>query len=250
MEMCFKAFGSKGWGVKEDVFVYNGKEIPYSELTFFKLVTTPTTSLTNGVAQAGHNGKILVCGFKYSDKEAAHEAINYISEKIEQAQGVFKSYKYKFTSHTGTTLEVYEEYIIIYHMQVGSLITNVARGGTLGGKRINYSELTAIQFKEPSGVTIGFIQFAYPGSIENKGGVIDMLNDENSVPVQLEKVGQAREIVEYIENQKAKILKSTKDTIIQQVSSADEIKKFKELLDMGVITKEEFELKKKQLLGI
>jgi len=33
------------------------------------------------------------------------------------------------------------------------------------------------------------------------------------------------------------------------VSSADEIKRFKELLDQGVITQDEFEIKKKQLLG-
>lgn len=34
------------------------------------------------------------------------------------------------------------------------------------------------------------------------------------------------------------------------VSAADELKKFKELLDMGVITQEEFDVKKKQLLGL
>lgn len=34
------------------------------------------------------------------------------------------------------------------------------------------------------------------------------------------------------------------------VSSADEIKKFKELLDAGAITQEEFDAKKKQLLGV
>lgn len=34
------------------------------------------------------------------------------------------------------------------------------------------------------------------------------------------------------------------------VSSADEIKKFKELLDLGIITQEEFDAKKKQLLGL
>jgi predicted Zn-dependent peptidase len=33
-------------------------------------------------------------------------------------------------------------------------------------------------------------------------------------------------------------------------SSADEILKFKNLLDCGIITQEEFEVKKKQLLGI
>lgn len=38
--------------------------------------------------------------------------------------------------------------------------------------------------------------------------------------------------------------------IVQQVSAADELKKFKELLDMGVISQQEFDAKKKQLLGL
>lgn len=43
-------------------------------------------------------------------------------------------------------------------------------------------------------------------------------------------------------------LKKSQNT--QHLSSADELKKYKELLDMGVITQEEFEAKKKQLLGL
>lgn len=40
-------------------------------------------------------------------------------------------------------------------------------------------------------------------------------------------------------------------TVVQSaVSPADEIRKFKELLDSGVITQEEFDAKKKQLLGL
>ena len=38
--------------------------------------------------------------------------------------------------------------------------------------------------------------------------------------------------------------------MIQQSSAADELKKFKDLLDMGAITQEEFTAKKKQLLGL
>ena len=37
---------------------------------------------------------------------------------------------------------------------------------------------------------------------------------------------------------------------IQETSNADELKKFKDLLDSGIITQEEFEEKKKQLLGL
>ncbi len=34
------------------------------------------------------------------------------------------------------------------------------------------------------------------------------------------------------------------------MSVTDELKKFKELLDMGIITQEEFDAKKKELLGL
>lgn len=49
-----------------------------------------------------------------------------------------------------------------------------------------------------------------------------------------------------LEEQKEKENSSTST----QISSADELKKFKDLLDNGVITQEEFEEKKKQLLGL
>lgn len=39
-------------------------------------------------------------------------------------------------------------------------------------------------------------------------------------------------------------------TIVQSSSSADEILKFKNLLDMGVISQEEFDKKKSELLGV
>ena len=43
---------------------------------------------------------------------------------------------------------------------------------------------------------------------------------------------------------------SSATVVKQDVSSADEIKKYKELLDAGIITQEEFDAKKKQLLGL
>lgn len=49
-------------------------------------------------------------------------------------------------------------------------------------------------------------------------------------------------------------LKNSNETapiqVNEAVSSADELKKFKELLDSDIITQEEFDAKKKQLLGI
>ena len=47
--------------------------------------------------------------------------------------------------------------------------------------------------------------------------------------------------------------KVKKEIVVQHnepASHADELKKYKELLDSGVISQEEFEAKKKQLLGL
>lgn len=45
-------------------------------------------------------------------------------------------------------------------------------------------------------------------------------------------------------------IESSKNTRTAAISSADELKKYKELLDSGVISQEEFDAKKKQLLGL
>ena len=58
----------------------------------------------------------------------------------------------------------------------------------------------------------------------------------------------AENIIALIVSIKASSEKSTNST--QQVSAADELLKFKELLDCGAITQEEFDQKKKQLLGV
>ena len=38
--------------------------------------------------------------------------------------------------------------------------------------------------------------------------------------------------------------------VVNQISVADELEKFSNLLEKGIITQEEFDLKKKQLLGL
>lgn len=60
-------------------------------------------------------------------------------------------------------------------------------------------------------------------------------------------------ISELLKERQSKIATPTVQTTIKQEisqSNADELKKFKELLDMGIISQEEFDEKKKQLLGL
>ena len=60
---------------------------------------------------------------------------------------------------------------------------------------------------------------------------------------------KSTDVVEISEEEYNNSTEDTKETKVQ-ISAADEIKKYKELLDIGVITQEEFDAKKKELLGL
>ena len=98
-------------------------------------------------------------------------------------------------------------------------------------------------------LTNGFIQFGIMGGKEARGGVFDAAQDENTVMIKEATNDNAREIKDYIEGI---ILNRSrnKGAVVQQVSPAEELKKFKELLDIGAISQAEFDAKKKQILGL
>lgn len=249
MNESFDMVMYKSWGVRDDCFIYGNKEIPYEDITMFNLASSAGV-MARGLIQFTYkgDGKVRGCYFTYSDRVRATKAYQFVQEKIAEANGQKKDYLYKLTAHTGSYIEVYKDYLVIAHMGVGT-VSNVMRGGVTGAKRINYTDLTSIQFREPSGAAVGFIQVIYPGSIESKGGVLDMINDENSVPVMPCDTEYAREIVNYIERRKVEIESQPNASNVPAVSVADEILKFKNLLDSGIITQEEFDKKKSELLN-
>lgn len=118
------------------------------------------------------------------------------------------------------------------------------KGGSKGEKSIPIHAITAIQFKEPK-LTTGYIQFAYSGSTETKGGSMSAVKDENSITFIKSELKQARELVDLIESKR-----QVKNRPSTELSAADEILKYKGLLDAGVLTQDEFDAKKKQLLGV
>ena len=92
------------------------------------------------------------------------------------------------------------------------------------------------------------------------GGNLATLNDMNRIPFcggmfSYQAVNDYvkslyLEIKEVFNNYKAAENESTESAVVQKLSNADEIKKYKELADNGIITQDEFEAKKKQLLGL
>ena len=82
--------------------------------------------------------------------------------------------------------------------------------------------------------------------------VIDTLGDDPRIGMpSRELVGAVLpKLNELIMGSKAESTAATVVNNIQQASAADELKKFNELLEMGIITQEEFDAKKQQLLGL
>ena len=253
MKEEFKAGLNKKFGFTDDTFIYGKNEYPYKDCSYVKVYQGPT-AWTPGYAGVEVNGKKLNLVFEGRVLDRVMRAFIFMNQKIDEIKGVKRTYKYYVWAHTGTSMEVYEDHVVIDLMPNKGYVYNSMRGCGNGGKRINFSDITSIQYREPTDMLMGFLQFTYPGSVECKGGYDAILNDENSIPVSMKDSELVKEIVSFIEKKREELKKEEKtvNVVVPSASGsvADELKKFKELLDMGIITQEEFDAKKKQLLGL
>ena len=142
-------------------------------------------------------------------------------------------------------LELYEDKIVIKRKGALSKLT---QGFFKGDKSIYLSQISGIQVKPGSWATNGYIQFTLSGSNENTRGIFDATKDENSVIFAKKHNELVIRIKDKIEELKTSLNKS--GAVINSLSPADEIKKYKELQDDGIITEEEFNKKKKDLLEL
>lgn len=162
--------------------------------------------------------------------------------------GIIINEVFEFNGGMGDILLVYEDCIVIKHKGV----LNAISMGVHGDKTIFYSDLTSIQFKE-AGFLAGHIQFSLLGGRESTGGVLAASSDENTISFSSNHLNSlAEKVVSYIEN-KIRESKAAKNAPVQvqaaaPISIADELLKFKQLLDMGVISQEEFDNKKAELM--
>lgn len=143
-------------------------------------------------------------------------------------------------------LYIFEDKVVIERKGIlGFLLIGLA-----GSKTIPMNSIMSVQFKEGTSITNGFIQFGILGGKENRSGLFSATRDENTVMLNKKYNATARRIKEYIEQKIMERNQSPEIVVAQQNSAADEIAKFKSLLDQGVITQDEFDAKKKQLLGL
>ena len=147
--------------------------------------------------------------------------------------------------HTGQLI-VTDRKIIIKRKGLGGAI---ARGVLAGDKEIPIKSITAIEFKNAGWLANGRIQFSILGEVGHKGGAVSAVNDENTLIFtkgQQDAFVQAKQLIEDLMTK----AEQPAQPIMHQLSAADELKKFAELKQQGLITEEEFAKKKKELLGV
>lgn len=110
-------------------------------------------------------------------------------------------------------------------------------------KEIRIKDISGIQFKKAGSIVGGYIRFSIPGA----GEITNVNIDENAIVFTRKDQADFEEVKRVIENQMNKI---TENNIPAYNSNLDEIEKLARLLEKGLITQEEFTLKKKQLLGL
>ena len=118
--------------------------------------------------------------------------------------------------------------------------------GFSGTKSIPMSSITSIQYKAAGSLFNGFLQFGVLGEEKKAGGLSNAVSDENSVVFPKDKNDKAEKIKEFIENKIHERSNPTQGSGV--ISAADEILKLKKLLDEEIISQEEFDAHKRQLL--
>ena len=120
-------------------------------------------------------------------------------------------------------------------------------GHSEGARRIPLASITAVQLRQARVFTHGFIRFAFAGSPEFRGGLQNAMRDEDAVTFRR---GQARgfnmiraAVEHYIAAHHARARTGAGEPNIPE-----QIEKLGELRDQRLITDEEFEAKKAQLL--
>jgi len=130
----------------------------------------------------------------------------------------------------------------------GVIIKRGVKGFLLGGgmlrgdKTIPYSSIIAVQLKK-AGLVAGYLQLTLKGGSEAKSGLFQSTTDENTVNFHS---GKNKDF----EEAKCLIEERISDISAPKNSSLSELEKLAELKEKGIITEEEFNAKKKQILGL
>lgn len=141
----------------------------------------------------------------------------------------------KMKAASGTTI------VDIYYSDIRSVVVqqpNIAGALFSGGNLNNIAN------------SLPYIRILLKGTESYSNGNFRPSEDPYTLTFTADKKGEAENFKLQIDKLVSKHRQNTGGTISNQISSADELEKFANLLEKNIITKDEFDLKKKQILGL
>ena len=186
----------------------------------------------------------------YFDYDGKHEIISVLRDYLNEVEKILTNQKLenpegiiKIAKGFNGQLELYDHKIIIKRKGAWAFVTQ----GFKGDKEILLNHISSIQLKKVD-VTKGYIQFGFIGGLEAKRGVSQAVEDENTILFEDHQEKDFLEIKEMIESKMLEIQGKGSNKTVK--TDLNEIEKLAELRDKGIITEEEFQAKKKQILGL
>lgn len=227
MNVVIKMAWSKLFTILDDKIIYGKKEIPFSSISKVTLSPSKGSNETSRVVTIDYdNGKWILPVYDPQNPEHT-QGIEYLLScvdkdsaealKKEKSDGFKKKCKVcgKIFCYTKEDLKENER------LRRSAGLSGL--GGVAGALSGNYA----------AGAT----------SNQSAQDQLSRIVDYSKCP----SCG-SRDLVDITDEDIAKM--NEQENTQSTVSAIDELKKFKELLDMGIITQEEFDAKKKQLLGL
>ena len=93
----------------------------------------------------------------------------------------------------------------------------------------------------------GYIQFTIKGGIERPGGIMEATKDENAVLFEKKQQPAFEDLRKIVETAMSRPAASQGT---RSSSESEELERLANLVERGFLTREEFEMKKRALLGI
>lgn len=147
---------------------------------------------------------------------------------------MFMEYLFK---KPNTTVTLTDDGVIFKRGKNDLMIHKSLRGET----KVIYSQIQEIKFKEATQLSSGYLQLSTPRS-SIVGALRTVNQPQNAIKFKKDKNAEALELKTKIEA----MIKS----INNPNNNTDSLRELKSLLDEGIITQEDFDAKKKQILNI
>jgi hypothetical protein len=144
-------------------------------------------------------------------------------------------------STNSATIRITPEYVQIAKRGIGALWQG---GPWHGARQIALDQITAIEWRDAGLIKEGYLQIVYSGNVPR-----DPYHDESAVIFKKRNQGKLEEVKVELERRVKEARAAARGAPVAQ-SGADEIGRLAELRDRGILTEDEFQAKKQQILGL